>query len=90
MPRLDGATATTLIRQVAPNIPIVSMTSLPAHDNPASGLMSDHLAKPFRKEDLLAMLQVRSGLQSGADDAQKHLAHLKALLPVRRLRCDRT
>jgi osomolarity two-component system, response regulator SKN7 len=61
MPKLDGVTATSLIRQFDDKTPIISMTS---NSKPneimtyfSSG-MNDILPKPFTKEGLLEMLEV--------------------------------
>lgn len=61
MPKLDGVSATSLIRQFDPMTPIISMTS---NSKPneimtyySSG-MNDILPKPFTKEGLLEMLEV--------------------------------
>jgi CheY-like chemotaxis protein len=62
MPHLDGVSATSLIRQFDPMTPIISMTSA---SNPNEVLtyfahgMNDVLPKPFTKEGLLGMLEVR-------------------------------
>src|SRR6187402_978935 len=62
MPNLDGVSATSLIRQFDPMTPIISMTSA---SNPNEVLtyfahgMNDVLPKPFTKEGLLGMLEVR-------------------------------
>jgi len=69
MPKLDGVSATSLIRQFDHMTPIISMTS---NSKPneimtyySSG-MNDILPKPFTKEGLLDMLE-------------KHLMHLKVI-----------
>ncbi|KAG6830555.1 hypothetical protein H0H87_007663 [Tephrocybe sp. NHM501043] len=69
MPKLDGVSATSMIRQFDPMTPIISMTS---NSKPneimtyySSG-MNDILPKPFTKEGLLDMLE-------------KHLMHLKVI-----------
>ncbi|KAG8949234.1 kinase-regulated stress-responsive transcription factor skn7 [Tulasnella sp. 419] len=67
MPKLDGASATSLIRQFDHMTPIISMTS---NSRPNEVLtyfssgMNDILPKPFTKENLFTMLE-------------KHLGHLK-------------
>lgn len=67
MPKLDGVSATSLIRKFDPRTPIISMTS---NSKPHDILyyfsqgMNDILPKPFTKEGLLGMLE-------------KHLIHLK-------------
>ena len=69
MPNLDGASATSLIRQFDPKTPIISMTSNSGPSeliNYMSSGMTDILPKPFTKEGLLNMLE-------------KHLLHLKAV-----------
>lgn len=68
MPNLDGASATSIIRQFDPNTPIISMTSNSGPSeliNYMGAGMTDILPKPFTKEGLLNMLE-------------KHLLHLKA------------
>lgn len=67
MPKLDGVSATSLIRKFDPMTPIISMTS---NSKPneimtyySSG-MNDVLPKPFTKEGLLNMLEKHlSGLR---------------------------
>jgi len=61
MPKLDGVSATNLIRKFDQGTPIISMTG---HSKPneimtyySSG-MNDILQKPFTKEELLDMLEV--------------------------------
>ena len=62
MPKLDGVSATSLIRQFDAMTPIISMTS---NSKPNEILtyynhgMNDILPKPFTKEGLLSMLEVR-------------------------------
>ncbi|KAH9955243.1 hypothetical protein BC827DRAFT_884141 [Russula dissimulans] len=69
MPKLDGVSATSLIRQFDHMTPIISMTS---NSKPNEIMtyyhsgMNDILPKPFTKEGLLEMLE-------------KHLIHLKAI-----------
>lgn len=69
MPKMDGVSATNLIRQFDPMTPIISMTS---NSKPSeimtyySSGMNDILPKPFTKEGLLDMLE-------------KHLMHLKVI-----------
>ena len=67
MPKLDGVSATSLIRQFDHMTPIISMTS---NSKPneiikyySSG-MNDILPKPFTKDGLLDMLEVWIGLLS--------------------------
>ena len=61
MPKLDGMSATSLIRQFDPMTPIISMTS---NSKPQEIMtyyshgMNDILPKPFTKEGLLSMLEV--------------------------------
>jgi len=68
MPKLDGVSATSLIRQFDGMTPIISMTS---NSKPSdvvtyySSGMNDILPKPFTREGLFSMLE-------------KHLMHLKA------------
>ncbi|KAF9481937.1 hypothetical protein BDN70DRAFT_802521 [Pholiota conissans] len=75
MPKLDGVSATSLIRKFDQGTPIISMTS---NSKPneimtyySSG-MNDILPKPFTKEGLLDMLE-------------KHLMHLKVIQQMSRL-----
>ena len=69
MPRLDGVSATSLIRQFDHMTPIISMMS---NLKPAeimkyySSGMNDHLPKPFTKDGLWEVLE-------------KHLTHLKVI-----------
>lgn len=62
MPKLDGVSATSLIRQFDHMTPIISMTS---NSKPTEILkyyssgMNDILPKPFSKDGLLDMLEVR-------------------------------
>ncbi|KAL5529526.1 hypothetical protein ACEPAG_5511 [Sanghuangporus baumii] len=69
MPKLDGISATSLIRQFDHMTPIISMTS---NSKPNEIMtyyshgMNDILPKPFTKEGLLSMLE-------------KHLTHLKTI-----------
>ena len=69
MPKLDGVSATSLIRQFDHMTPIISMTS---NSKPAeimkyySSGMNDHLPKPFTKDGLWEVLE-------------KHLTHLKVI-----------
>ncbi|KAG8896849.1 kinase-regulated stress-responsive transcription factor skn7, partial [Tulasnella sp. 408] len=69
MPKLDGFSATSLIRQLDHLSPIIAMTS---NDEPNdattyySNGMNDILSKPFTRDSLFTMLQ-------------KHLLHLKAI-----------
>lgn len=61
MPKLDGVSATSLIRQFDHMTPIISMTS---NSKPQEIMtyyshgMNDILPKPFTKEGLLSMLEV--------------------------------
>ena len=63
MPKLDGVSATNLIRQFDHMTPIISMTS---NSKPNEIMtyyhsgMNDILPKPFTKEGLLEMLEVRT------------------------------
>jgi osomolarity two-component system, response regulator SKN7 len=86
MPKLDGVSATSLIRQFDHMTPIISMTSASKPNEIMtyySSGMNDILPKPFSKEGLLEMLEVRprsliSRLAPPlTDPAQKHLMHLK-------------
>lgn len=89
MPKMDGVSATNLIRQFDHMTPIISMTS---NSKPSeimtyySSGMNDILPKPFTKEGLLDMLEVCfSCFVPRARDlyidtaAQKHLMHLKVI-----------
>lgn len=61
MPKLDGVSATSLIRQFDHMTPIISMTS---NSKPTdvvtyySSGMNDILPKPFTRETLFTMLEV--------------------------------
>lgn len=62
MPKLDGVSATSLIRKFDQGTPIISMTSNSKPNeimNYYSSGMNDILPKPFTKEGLLDMLEVR-------------------------------
>ncbi|KAF5323861.1 hypothetical protein D9611_008396 [Ephemerocybe angulata] len=70
MPRMDGVTATTLIRKSNGVTPIIAMTSNTRPNDIMlyySSGMNDVLAKPFSKKGLLDVLE-------------KHLVHMKAML----------
>ena len=73
MPKLDGVSATSLIRKFDSRTPIISVTS---NSKPNDILyyysqgMNDILPKPFTKEGLLSMLD-------------KHLTHLKVMHAIR-------
>jgi len=75
MPKLDGVSATSLIRKFDHMTPIISMTS---NSKPTdimtyySSGMNDILSKPFTKEGLLEMLE-------------KHLMHLKVISQMTRV-----
>ena len=75
MPKLDGVSATSLIRQFDHMTPIISMTS---NSKPAeimkyySSGMNDHLPKPFTKDGLWEVLE-------------KHLTHLKVIQTLSRV-----
>jgi osomolarity two-component system response regulator SKN7 len=61
MPKLDGVSATTMIRQFDARTPIISMTSASKPNdliNYFSHGMNDILPKPFSKEGLFDMLEV--------------------------------
>jgi osomolarity two-component system response regulator SKN7 len=69
MPKLDGVSATSLIRQFDHRTPIISMTSNSCPQdilNYYSHGMNDILPKPFTRDGLLGILE-------------KHLMHLKAI-----------
>ncbi|KAJ7896336.1 hypothetical protein B0H14DRAFT_2333351 [Mycena olivaceomarginata] len=69
MPKMDGISATSMIRKFDPQTPIISMTS---SSRPAeimtyfSSGMNDILPKPFTRDGLLEVLE-------------KHLAHLRVI-----------
>ncbi|KAI0672636.1 HSF-type DNA-binding-domain-containing protein [Trametes maxima] len=75
MPKLDGVSATSLIRQFDHMTPIISMTS---NSKPAeimkyySSGMNDHLPKPFTQHGLWEVLE-------------KHLTHLKVIQTLSRV-----
>ncbi|KAF8637269.1 hypothetical protein AX17_002935 [Amanita inopinata Kibby_2008] len=75
MPKLDGVSATSMIRKFDIMTPIISMTS---NSKPSEILtyyssgMNDILSKPFTKQGLLDMLE-------------KHLMHLKAIQQMSRI-----
>ncbi len=75
MPKLDGVSATSLIRQFDHMTPIISMTS---NSKPAEIMkyyhsgMNDHLPKPFTKDGLWDVLE-------------KHLTHLKVIQTLSRV-----
>ncbi|KAI0086258.1 CheY-like superfamily [Irpex rosettiformis] len=62
MPKLDGVSATSLIRQFDHLTPIISMTSNSKPNEVVkyySSGMNDILPKPFTKDDLLQKLEVK-------------------------------
>lgn len=62
MPKLDGVQATSLIRQFDHATPIISMTSNSKPNDVVtyySSGMNDILPKPFTRESLFTMLEVR-------------------------------
>lgn len=62
MPKLDGVSATSLIRQFDHMTPIISMTSNSKPNDVVtyySSGMNDILPKPFTRETLFTMLEVR-------------------------------
>ncbi|PPQ68077.1 hypothetical protein CVT24_002941 [Panaeolus cyanescens] len=74
MPKLDGVSATNLIRKFDQGTPIISMTSNSKPNDLVtyySSGMNDILSKPFTKEGLLDMLE-------------KHLMHLKVIQQMTR------
>ncbi|KAF9053356.1 hypothetical protein BJ165DRAFT_1400665 [Panaeolus papilionaceus] len=74
MPKLDGVSATSLIRKFDQGTPIISMTSNSKPNDLVtyySSGMNDILSKPFTKEGLLDMLE-------------KHLFHLKVIQQMTR------
>lgn len=65
MPKLDGVSATSLIRQFDHLTPIISMTSNSKPNEVVkyySSGMNDILPKPFTKDDLLQKLEVELSL----------------------------
>lgn len=62
MPRMDGITATRMIKDLCPSLPVIVQTAYVSEKEKAfeSGC-SDFIVKPFKKEDLLSM--VRKNLQ---------------------------
>ncbi|KAM6500042.1 CheY-like superfamily [Amanita muscaria] len=75
MPKLDGVSATSLIRKFDCMTPIISMTSNSKPNeilNYFSSGMNDILPKPFTKQGLLDMLE-------------KHLTHLRAIQEMSRV-----
>jgi len=75
MPKLDGVSATSLIRQFDHRTPIISMTSNSCPQdilNYYSHGMNDILPKPFTRDGLLGILE-------------KHLMHLKAIQQMNNL-----
>ncbi|EKM54935.1 uncharacterized protein PHACADRAFT_119777 [Phanerochaete carnosa HHB-10118-sp] len=75
MPRLDGVSATSLIRQFDHMTPIISMTSNSKPDDITkyySSGMNDVLPKPFTKDGLLEMLE-------------RHLMHLKVIQTMQKI-----
>ena len=91
MPKLDGVSATSLIRQFDHMTPIISMTS---NSKPAeiikyySSGMNDILPKPFTKDGLFDMLEVRRcsrRVRPLLTRPQKHLMHLKVIQTLSRV-----
>ena len=91
MPKLDGVSATSLIRQFDHMTPIISMTS---NSKPAeiikyySSGMNDILPKPFTKDGLFDMLEVRCcsrRVRPLLTRSQKHLMHLKVIQTMARV-----
>ncbi|KAF5364924.1 hypothetical protein D9758_008187 [Tetrapyrgos nigripes] len=75
MPKLDGVSATSMIRKFDHMTPIISMTSNSKPDEIMtyySSGMNDILPKPFTKQGLLDMLE-------------KHLMHLKVIQQMARI-----
>ncbi|THV04610.1 hypothetical protein K435DRAFT_826829 [Dendrothele bispora CBS 962.96] len=75
MPKLDGVSATSMIRKFDHMTPIISMTSNSKPDEIMtyySSGMNDILPKPFTKQGLLDMLE-------------KHLMHLKVIQQMSRV-----
>lgn len=67
MPKLDGVSATSLIRQFDHMTPIISMTSNSKPNDVVtyySSGMNDILPKPFTREGLFTMLEVSKVLLS--------------------------
>lgn len=99
MPEMDGITATTTIRALYPELPIIAMTAGVFDKDPdqfRDAGFSAHLDKPFKRADLLGLAAQLLGLevnrsgdaQSNASDSQIG-AEFKVLIvddvPVNRL-----
>lgn len=72
MPRLDGVAATSLIRQFDHRTPIISMTSNSCPQdilNYYSHGMNDILPKPFTRDGLFTILEVRLNVPLFSDRA---------------------
>lgn len=60
MPDMDGLDATRIIKEVSPEIPIVALSAYAFEENIRAALQAgcdEFMAKPFRVEDLLDMVQ---------------------------------
>ncbi|MDR0728739.1 MAG: response regulator transcription factor [Prevotellaceae bacterium] len=60
MPKKDGITLAQEIRQVAPLVPIMFLTSKSQHDDIMEGFLAgadDYLCKPFRIEELILRIE---------------------------------
>jgi CheY-like chemotaxis protein len=92
MPKLDGVSATNLIRKFDQGTPIISMTS---NSKPneimtyySSG-MNDILPKPFTKEGLLDMLEVGHLLRRNESRANNSCVGHRNTLCISKLSNDK-
>lgn len=72
MPKMDGLSATTQIRQFDPATPVISMTSNTSREECLHYLangMNDILPKPFSRDSLLAMLEHYCSHLKGKQDS---------------------
>jgi CheY-like chemotaxis protein/HPt (histidine-containing phosphotransfer) domain-containing protein len=85
MPRLDGFTATKLIRNsssgdINPQIPIIAMTGLTGEDNRRRCLdagMDEHIAKPVAVGELVAAIERCLGRNEDGVSVLKHKASVE-------------
>ncbi|MCG8701121.1 MAG: PAS domain S-box protein [Bacteroidales bacterium] len=59
MPKMDGYTATTILKEEYPNIPIVAQTAFAMREDKKRAVSAgcdDYLSKPIKKDDLLIVL----------------------------------
>ncbi len=66
MPIMDGLEATTEIRKIEPDIPIVALTANAFDSDRERALAAgcnDFIAKPIRKSDLLELVQKWTGME---------------------------